>query len=291
VDGALVLCRVLHYGSAMILFGVGAFQGWLAPPVLANSLDGVLRRIVGLAALIAFLSSVAWLFLASGEMGDGWSDVWNPATWYSVLADTEFGHVWEFHLLLAAVLAGLVLSRPGGHWRPLSVLAAFYLGGLGFIGHAVMLDGFEGWISRASHVVHLLAGGFWLGALAPLLLCFGKLGDAGLRSNVSLALRRFSGLGHIAVAVVIASGIVNVAMVLGQWPTDTSSPYQVLLLCKVALVAAMVGFAIVNRYVLVPKIRKGGDALGGLRVCTTAELVLGFCVIGLVSLFGTLPPQ
>ncbi|MER9080816.1 copper homeostasis membrane protein CopD [Mesorhizobium sp. M0895] len=291
MDGALVLCRVLHYGSALLVFGVGAFQGWLAPPVLANSLDAALWRIVRLAAVVAFLSALAWLFLASGEMGDGWSDVWNPATWYAVLADTEFGHVWQFHLLLAAVLAGLVLSRPGGHWRLLSILAAFYLGGLGFIGHAVMLDGSEGWISRASHVVHLLAGGFWLGALAPLSLCLGKLGDAELRPDISYALRRFSGLGHIAVAAVIASGIVNVALVLGQWPTDTSSPYQALLLCKVALVAAMIGFAIVNRYVLVPKIRNGGAALRGLRFCTLAELVLGFCVVALVSLFGTLPPQ
>jgi putative copper resistance protein D len=291
VDDALVLCRVLHYGSALILFGIGAFQGWLASPALAHSLDGVLWRIVRLAALLAFLSAVAWLLLASGEMGDGWRDVWNPATWYAVLADTDFGHVWQFHLLLAAVLAGLVLSRPGGHWRLLSVLAAFYLGGLGFIGHAVMLDGAEGWISRASHVVHLLAGGFWLGALAPLLLCLGKLGDAELRSDVSHALRRFSGLGHVAVAAVIASGIVNVALVLGQWPVDTSSPYQVLLLCKVALVAAMIGFAIVNRYLLVPRIGSSGTALHGLRFCTLAELVLGLCVVALVSLFGTLPPQ
>jgi putative copper resistance protein D len=291
VDGALVLCRALHYGSALLLFGVGAFQGWLAPPVLANSLDAALWRIARLAAVVAFLSALAWLFLASGEMGDGWSDVWNPATWYAVLADTEFGHVWQFHLLLGAVLSGLVISRPGSHWRLLSVLAAFYLGGLGFIGHAVMLDGSEGWISRASHVVHLLAGGFWLGALAPLSLCFGKLGDVQLQQDISHALRHFSGLGHIAVAAVIGSGIVNVEMVLGQWPTDASSPYQVLLLSKVALVAAMIGFAIANRYVLVPKIRSGGAALRGLRFCTLAELVLGFCVVALVSLFGTLPPQ
>jgi putative copper resistance protein D len=291
VDGALVLCRVLHFGSALILFGVGVFQGWLAPPVVANSLDAALRRIVRLAALIAFLSAVAWLLLASGEMGDGWADVWNPATWHDVLADTEFGHVWQFHLLLGAVLAGLTLSRAGGHWRLLSVFAAFYLGGLGFIGHAVMLDGAQGWISRASHVVHLLAGGFWLGALAPLLLCLGKLGDAELRPDASRALRRFSGLGHFAVAAVIASGIVNVALVLGQWPSDTSSPYQALLLCKVALVAAMIGFAIVNRYLLVPRLGNGGATLRGLRFCTLAELALGAGVVGLVSLFGNLPPQ
>lgn len=291
MDDALVLCRALHYGSALILFGIGVFQGWLVALPLANALDAALRRIVRLAAALAFLSAVAWLLLAAGEMGDGWSDVWNPATWYSVLADTEFGHVWLVHLLLGAVLAGLALARLRGYRRLMSIASAFYLGSLGFVGHAVMLEGAEGSVSRASHVVHLLAGGFWLGALVPLLLCLGKLGDSELRSDVSHTLQGFSGLGHVAVAAVIASGLINVKLVLGQWPTDTSSPYQVLLLCKLALVAAMVAFAIVNRYVLVPRIRNGEGALHGLRLCTLAELVLGFCVVVLVSLFGTLPPQ
>ncbi|RRI06520.1 hypothetical protein EH240_04450 [Mesorhizobium tamadayense] len=53
----------------------------------------------------------------------------------------------------------------------------------------------------------------------------------------------------------------------------------------------MIGFAIVNRYLLVPKIRTRGAALRGLRFCTLAELALGVGVVALVSLFGTLPPQ
>ncbi|TIL61536.1 MAG: copper resistance protein CopD, partial [Mesorhizobium sp.] len=94
------------------------------------------------------MSAVAWLFLASGEMGDGWADVWNQATWHAVLAGTEFGRVWQLHLLLAVVLAGLVLSRPASYWKLLSVLAALHLGSLAL---SAMLDGAEGWISRASH--------------------------------------------------------------------------------------------------------------------------------------------
>lgn len=291
MDNALVLCRTFHYGSALLLFGIGVFQAWLAPQPVVHSLDTTLGRVVRPGALVTFLSAVAWLFLAAGEMGEGWSDVWNPSTWFAVLSDTEFGHVWQVHLLLAAVLAGLVLSRLGSRWNLLSLLAALHLSGLGFVGHAVMLDGVQGWINRASHVVHLLAAGFWLGALVPLLLCLSKFGNQELRQDVSDALRRFSGLGHVAVAAVIASGLVNVALVLGQLPTDISSPYQALLLCKIALVAAMIGLAIANRYLLLPRIGIGGAALRNLRLCTLTELVLGFCVVALVSLFGTLPPQ
>jgi copper resistance protein D len=291
MDDILVLCRLLHYGSALFLFGITAFQGWLAPQPLVRSLDAALGRIVSVAAFIGLLSAVGWLLLASGEMGDGWSDVWNPSTWYAVLTDTEFGRVWQVHLLLAAALVSFLMGGWGRHWRFVAVLSAVYLGSLGFIGHAVMLEGAAGRVSRASHVVHLLAGGFWLGALFPLALCLGSFGDIELRSQISYALQRFSGLGHFAVAAVIASGIINVALVLGHWPTAVSSPYQLLLLLKMALVAVMVGLAIVNRYVLVPRLKNNEAALRSLRRSTLVELVLGVCVVALVSLFGTLPPQ
>ncbi|MDH6233242.1 putative copper resistance protein D [Mesorhizobium soli] len=291
MDDTLVLCRLLHYGSGLLLFGISAFQGWLAPQHLACSLDAALARIVSVAAFIGLLSAVAWLLLASGEMGDGWSDVWNPSTWYAVLTDTEFGRVWQIHLLLAAALVSFLMSGWGRYWRFVAVLSAVYLGSLGFVGHAVMLQGAAGRVSRASHVVHLLAGGFWLGALIPLALCLGKFADTGLRSDVSRALQRFSGLGHFAVAAVIASGIINVALVLGRWPTNVSSPYQLLLLLKMGLVAVMVGLAIVNRYVLVPSLKNSENALRSLRRSTLLELALGVCVVAVVSLFGTLPPQ
>ena len=173
----------------------------------------------------------------------------------------------------------------------MAVLSALYLGSLGFIGHAAMLEGAAGRVSRASHVVHLLAGGFWLGALVALKLCLERFDQPDLASEISSALQRFSGLGHLAVAAVIASGLVNVALVLDRWPTDTSSPYQLLLLLKMALVAMMVGLAIVNRYVLVPNLENSEAALRGLRLSTLVELALGVCVVALVSVFGNLAPQ
>ena len=291
MDDILILSRALHYGSALLLFGISVFQGWLAPQHLARSLDAALGRVVFVAALIGLASAVAWLLIASGEMGEGWSDVWNPATWSAVLTETEFGKVWQVHLLLAAALTGFLASGWGRHWRFVAVLSAFYLGSLGFIGHAAMLEGAAGRVSRASHVVHLLAGGFWLGALVALKLCLERFEQPDLASEISSALQRFSGLGHLAVAAVIASGLVNVALVLDRWPTDTSSPYQLLLLLKMALVAMMVGLAIVNRYVLVPNLENSEGVLRGLRLSTLVELALGICVVALVSVFGNLAPQ
>src|SRR5947209_1345148 len=62
-----------------------------------------------------------------------------------------------------------------------------------------MHTGALGWLARLSHTLHLLAAGFWLGLLVPLIACLRSMTD--LSTDASVALRRFSGLGHFAVAL------------------------------------------------------------------------------------------
>ena len=53
----------------------------------------------------------------------------------------------------------------------------------------------------------------------------------------------------------------------------------------------MVGFAVFNRYVLVPRIaRRGPSAVHGIVRGTVAEIAIGISVVGLVSVFGMLEP-
>jgi putative copper resistance protein D len=59
---------------------------------------------------------------------------------------------------------------------------------------------------------------------------------------------------------------------------------------KIVCVAVMVSLAIVNRYVLVPRLRRDARALALFKTGTVAEIVFGLVVIGLVSWFGTLAP-
>jgi putative copper resistance protein D len=283
VEEALILCRLLHFAAALFLFGASVFQWRLAPPALAAVLSHTLRPTAAAAIVVVFATTVAWLLLAAGEMGEGWSDSLDPQTIAAVLLDTEFGEVWRWRLGLALILLGLLVLGRHDNWPVTALLMAPVVGSLGFIGHAVMITGAVGWLDRASHVLHLLAAGFWLGSLIPLILCFRRPLD----EAVSLALNRFSGLGHIAVAIVILTGIVQTWLILGAWPGDITSPYQALLLAKIGCVAVMTGLAIVNRYVLVPRLH---DNIGRLRISTIVEIVLGLAAIGLVSVFGTLPP-
>ncbi len=64
-----------------------------------------------------------------------------------------------------------------------------------------------------------------------------------------------------------------------------------MLLFKCALVAAMVAIALVNRYVLVPRMSAGGTRAEQLIVRTTQiEIALGALALFAVSLFATWEP-
>ena len=148
------------------------------------------------------------------------------------------------------ILSLLLPERPRA--QALALCSALLLVSLAFIGHAAMHEGTLGALHRANHAVHLLAAGYWFGSLAPLLVCLRYLQPPQWRSDAITTLIRFSRWGHLAVAAVIVTGIVNSLIILGGWPLNLGSPYQRLLLIKTALVALMVMVALANRYAIVP---------------------------------------
>ena len=156
-----------------------------------------------------------------------------------------------------------------------------------------MQEGTLGVAHRLNDAVHLLSGGFWIGALAPLYAITANL-PGPCADAARLALRRFSSLGVLAVVSVAASGLINMRLVLGHWPTEMASPYQVLLALKLALVAAMVAVAIANRIVATPGSLAGEfKSIRLLRYGIAVEVVLGFAIVAIVAIvaqFGTLDP-
>jgi putative copper resistance protein D len=291
MPAALVLCRLAHFVATMLLFGAGAFIWALTPEALARELAGSVRRMAAAAIIIAAITALAWLALEAGQMGDGWSDAVNPDTLSAVAFETDFGEVWLWRTGLALVLVGALCVGRHDRWAFVVPVSGLLLASLGLVGHAAMQDGALGALHRLNHAVHLLCAGAWLGALPPLLLCLKRCGDPRLRSEAGTALRRFSGLGHFLVALVVLTGIVNTILTLGRWPDDFSSLYQTLLAAKIALVAAMIALALVNRYILTPRVKdQSGAALRALMINSLAEMGLGIAVVALVSVFGTVAP-
>ena len=104
--------------------------------------------------------------------------------------------------------------------------------------------------------LHLLAAGAWLGGLVGLLdLIVTSLyrKNASNRQACEAALR-FSMMGYIAVAILVASGLINSWFLVGSFTNLVSTTCGRLLLLKLTLFAAMVGFAGVNRFVVVPSL-------------------------------------
>ena len=101
---------------------------------------------------------------------------------------------------------------------------------------------------------------------------------------------RFSFFGHFVVAAIVATGIVNIALISGHAPWPPTTPYRALLDIKISIVAAMIALAVFNRYWLVPRLKCSKDALATLRLTSVAEVVLGTVVVAIVSVFALLDP-
>jgi copper resistance protein D len=289
LDLLLEASRFVTYAAALQLFGAAVFQSILAPEGLAEALNAWAYGIARLSVAAIIIGMLGWLMATAGTMGDGWVSALDLATLWLVLSDTTFGHVWQPLLLLAIATAGYALLFRG-NWLALALAAAAMLVGLGLVGHAAMDAGVEGLLNRTSQAVHLLSSAFWLGSLFPLLLSLRYFRDPAHMADCDTMLRRFSGLGHMAVALLLLSGVTNSWFVLGGAPLDLSAPYQQLLLFKVALAGLMVCLATINRYVFVPTIPDNGPGLRHLARGTIAEIVLSAGVLALVSVIGTMSP-
>jgi putative copper resistance protein D len=291
MEAALALCRFVHFAAAMTLFGATAFVVALAPPDLARALAPAARTVAAAAILIAALSALVWLALEAASMEGDWSALVDPESIGAVLTDTGFGAVWLWRLVLAAALvAALALGR-GDPTFALLLGSALLLASLGLVDHAAMQIGAVGALHRANDALHLLATAAWLGGLPMFALCLKACGDPSLSAAAVTAMRRFSFWGQFDVALVVLTGIVNVALTSGLGALSPTTPYRMLLVAKLVLVATMVALALVNRYVLAPRLAEHNSTRRALTRSCVAEVILGAAVVALVSLFGLLDPN
>lgn len=283
-----IALRFIHFTSLMLLFGCTTYSVLLAPGRLREILVQRLRAVWRPAIDISLISACLLLCLQAGLMGDGWIDVVSPSVWIAVLG-TQFGRVWSGLLILALVSAVVSVVRPRKMQEYLLLLTSLQLILLACVGHTTLHAGELGVLHRVNHAVHLLSAAFWVGGLLPLLVCMWLArktawGDAAIESMM-----RFSRYGHLAVAAVIISGIMNSLLIMG-WNIPLESNYFRLLLLKTVLVGGMVILALINRYWLVPKFNHSALAKQQFIRLTWLEVILSAGVLLLVSLFATQEP-
>ncbi|WP_147198419.1 copper homeostasis membrane protein CopD [Pantoea sp. CCBC3-3-1] len=285
-----ILCRWLHFTALMTLAGGSLYTALLAPARFRETLTGRFHRLLTLSAWAALATAILLLAAQTGLMGNGWQDISNLSVWRAA-AQTRFGQAWQWQLLMAAVSVAALLLK--GRVQQLTWLfsAAGQLAGLAFVGHAAMLDGVAGGIQRGIQIVHLLSAAFWAGGLLPVLLLMREARQLATRYDAIRTMMRFSSWGHLAVALVIITGMLNAMILLPEWPPAHLQPYTMLLLAKTLLVMTMCGIALYNRYSLVPRFqRSGARAQHTFMLTTLAEVFLSALVLLLVSVFATLEP-
>jgi Putative copper export protein len=283
-----VSLRFIHFLALMLAFGWASYCAWLAPVTLRPLLTRRFQRLQGCALMLNALSATLMYAVLGGQMGDGWGDVIRPEIWQAV-ATTRTGSILLWQLMLAWITVGLVLMRPRRVQGLLLIFILIQLLLLAGVGHAAMHDGVTGVLQRANHALHLLCAASWLGGLLPLLGCM-QLAQGSWRQPAIYTMMRFSRYGHLAVAGVVLTGVINGWLIQGQL-LAFDGLYGRMLLFKCALVMLMVAIALMNRYVLVPRMRTGKGPAQQLFIrMTQGEMVLGVLVLATVSLFATLEP-
>jgi putative copper resistance protein D len=280
---ALIVCRFLHFGFLLPLFGICLAQDLLLRSSLGRTWQPVrgMRWLTGL----ALLTAVGWLMLAGASMAGSWSDGFAPENLLLVLGHTSFGKVWAWHIGLNLLLLALLLM-PQTHPPLLRLLlAALLLATLAPVGHVAMFDGLFGQLLILNQLIHLMAVSAWLGGLCLLLvMMMSRFDDVQFRS----ILLRFSGYGYAMVALIIGTGLINVRVMSGaSWPTPAFSGFGLILAIKVGMVLCMLALALFNRLM----IDRSPWRPAIVRTSITVECLFGMAALAAVSLLGTLPPM
>ncbi|QDX30171.1 copper homeostasis membrane protein CopD [Dickeya poaceiphila] len=289
LEGLYALLRIGHFSSLMLLVGATCYCGFLSPSSYRGRLVSQLRGLMGISSVMALLTAIAILAAQTGLMSGDWRNISDADTWLAVLS-TRFGMLWVWQPVLALIVCVMLFWRHRFWYTGVLTLGVLQLCGMAWVGHAAMLEGWPGVLHGINQTVHLLAVTFWVGGLAPLLPVLRDAQQVQTRADAILTMMRFSRYGHLAVALTILSGVVNVGLIVG-WPLSETGLYGTLLTVKILLVVVMVLLALFNRYWVVPRFR-GATTVAYhyfLRL-TTAELVLSVVVIVLVSFWATLSP-
>jgi putative copper resistance protein D len=299
----VIVIRFALYADLMALAGMVAFSFYaLSADERASDILPLRRPSIILAAVGLMLSGVGMLALVAAMTG---SSVWavDPQVMRDVVGESAIGTAWLVRMVAMAfaVVAALAISRSQAAHIILLISTSVAIATLVWTGHAGATEGWTGTAHRLSDIVHMLAAAVWIGGIAAFAwILFRPL--TALRSKhlpvVHRALDRFSWVGTLAVAAIIATGIINCLAVVG-FPHFSRLPltdYGKLLIVKLLLFGAMLALAALNRWRLTPALGTAirddnpAKAVAALRRSLLAEGSAALAILALVAWLGTLEP-
>jgi putative copper resistance protein D len=303
IDGPLIVVRAIHFAASAVTAGAPIFRAVVAEPALRSQrqasaiVQSQIRGVAWIGLAVAMASGLTWALLVTMSLSaEGAGEAVMSGALRDVLNLTQFGLVSQIRLVLAILLATcLAFDRfAPARWLALAFALGF-VGSIAWTGHAGSTAGRLGNLHLAADTLHLIGAAAWIGALPSLVFLLAAVRGNKALAGASLAqsaAQRFSTLGTISVGTLLVSGIINAWILVGSFRGLIFNGYGTVLMLKLAVFAAMLGFAAVNRFWLTPRLTGSPDdaALRQLTRNSVIEIVLGFVIFAIVGLLGTLHP-
>lgn len=218
-----------------------------------------------------------------------------------VLLQGHFAAIWWPRLGLAVLATALVAWR-GPVGRPAQVAAVAAAGVLltsSLTSHAAALQS-GAYLVVVADWAHFLAVGTWIGGLANLVVVLPALlraagpGAAALRAA---AIKRFSTLALVSVAVIVVTGTFQAWVEVGSWDGLFQTLYGQSIVVKIVLLLVMLALAgfnlLVARKRLADAARRSQAAAGLVRSfgwAVRGELAVGIVVLLVAGVLTSAPP-
>jgi copper resistance protein D len=308
VNDSMIAIRAMHFAATALTTGTLMFRTVVADPALlsaeavATVMRAQIRRVAWVGLAITVVSGAIWLLLEAVAMsGLAFSEAITADVLSTVVNETQFGLVFEIRSVLAIILAAcLAFDRlPPARWLGLAS-ALGLVAAIAWTGHAGSTPGEMGLLHLTADTLHLIAAAAWTGSLVPFaLLLLAAARHYPCEASARLArdaTQRFSLLGIASVASLFGSGIINAWILVGSINGLIATQYGRLVMLKIALFVAMLGFAAVNRFWLTPRLAlpfTGAAQLRALRQLTrnsVIEIALALMIFAIVGMLGTLHP-
>jgi putative copper resistance protein D len=303
IDGPIMVARAIHFAATAMMAGALMFRAVVAESALRSRCEaGVIverqiRTVAWIGLAVAVVSGLAWVLLVTMSLSaEGLREAVMSGALRDVLNLTQFGVVSQIRLVLGIMLlACLALDRLAPvHWLALASALGF-VGSIAWTGHAGSTAGRLGNLHLAADTLHLIAAAAWVGGLPSLVLLLAAARRNKALAETSLAraaAQKFSTLGTVSVGTLVISGIVNAWILVGSFRGLFFNGYGIVLMLKLAVFAAMLGFAAMNRFWLTPRLAGSPDheALRRLTRNSVIEIILGFIIFAIVGVLGTLHP-
>jgi copper transport protein len=223
-----------------------------------------LGRLLAVAVLLGVSVSVLGILLqgASAAGVSLWASLKGP-----ILSDTlrsRFGEVWGLRAIDWALLGVLLLlaSRVARARRwlaaPIAVGALYLAMTPALSGHPSVQSPVA--VFLPTNFVHVLAASVWVGGIACLLLAVPAATRRLLpedRSRLLLgAMTRFSPIALGAVVAIALTGVIQAYIDVRSLDALFNTTYGLLVVAKVVLLLALIGFGAVNRRRIIPALRR-----------------------------------